>query len=659
MAGPHFVVLLQTPHQTLKLFTPAGTQELAIPELDAKRGGRLDADLRRLLLEQLELQRAAGRSERLRLLLHESLPPAWHDFPWEEIQLEAQALAEYATIVRQARWRGKTGRGRHEAGFLSLFPPAEHDFLRALQSPIAAGQLARIKHFPHALARYRDVFIFAHGDANGLLDTEGAPFAWPDAGDTPECVWLLACNHDQAMDRLARQLLQAGVRTVIAARGELSAPGMAELSIAWLGDGRPEPSRWLAARHDRSAGGAQTLVVWGEVELDGAAEPVRRWNYTSWLEANDALLALPLHDTTPRESFDEAAGAFFDPDCWPVTRQLLAPALSWLAEKHDHKLMQKLRPYLDADNSIEAHRAQASTNRRLGHFPLAARHLVQALLARPDNVDLHARLWAALANLLIDLNLPAATTAALHEQENIYLPDSDAQDLMHFKRLDMRARCHARQGKLPSALDCLHSKQNSPFTDGVREKIGRLYHMAWHAAALPQEDALAAELLCWLAASAEDSLGDGNEITAYLLRALAAHYWKTGKDELLVGLERWQETIEERLSSTDPGPWAYITLFIALRQHDSAQIERAVDALERAYYLLEAALFLGLAGQHAAGQRFLQRFQASRAHCLEELAKLSGAVPAAAGAELAARMAAEEAALHNPAQMALSGVVPL
>lgn len=607
------------------------------------------------------------------LLLEPSLPPSWQTLLWERLTLGGQPLGRQAVVVRHAVWGDAVKAPSsvvQATRYINFFPKAEHHFALGLQKLISANQLGRItlRYLAQDGAGSRDLFILAHGDAQGLLDVEGRPFNLPEMHPMPERIWLLACNVDGAMDRLAATLMTRGCRTVVAAVGELSAPQMQTLIKAWVMRDVPQtdPASWLAARSvEQDDGGAQALTVWGALPLD--TDVTSAWNRRAWDIRHGTCDELPLDESITESGFRAAHEAMQSPSTWPMAREEMAPPLLWLAEKFHHPalshLEREVENLLGASPSSLALHALAATARRLGHYPATARYLTRSL-ALPDQSDTsHADSLGHLANLFIDLDLPGAALEAIAQHQDLDIADSADRRSAAFRRLDWQARAEARKGRYQIALTHLKTKRRRAIEDekydGCRELAGMLYLAAWGGRAGVLEVGaiapLAQEVQQQILAADPTAIGAGNADEKYLLRALAAWGWAVNDMALLDQVASWRPVAAERLAEHDPGPWAYVLIFLHLAgKAGKPDCDCAFENLVRAGYLLEAALFASLCTHSRAGD-WLRRFQQRREKTLAEL-KPAHNVDAD---EVEARSIAESAALGRVREMAQSGVLPL
>ena len=602
------------------------------------------------------------------LLLEPSLPQSWLRLRWEALHLGGRPLAAQALVLRQATWHCRRASTGKPARFLDLFPKTEFSFLDRLQPLFQSGRIrtGRASFLKQDMAAAGDLIIMAHGRSHGLVDAAGNSFALPAAHPMPERIWLLACNVDGALDGLAQDLLAQGCRTVIAATGDISAPEMARVveGLFAQAHGADENRSWLAQAEAafNGAGSSLALTIWGECDLDPTA--CAAWNRLTWDNEHGNQRRPPLDDESTRAEFLAAHQHAASPQAWPLTRKWMLPPLLWLAEKHDHPAMRELTSQLGDARSPAAIRGLASAARRVGNYAQMARYLSLGLDIPDLTVREKAETLGALANLFIDLNLPESAAAFIERHEDCLWDDPEDRYWADFKRLDWMARMEARRGRLHLALDHMTAKRRQARTDDGRELAWQLYLASWGTLVgqVPANKvtAFADEVVQRLAGATARELGQGNETVAYLLRALAAHAWATQDSAHLAVAGSWLAYAEERLTDDDPGPWAYAIAYLHLRQDAPAEsLERALSALERARYHLEAACFSGLAGCGNDRHRLLNRFQQRRQAIFSELSDTLAAAASEALAEVVTRARSETEAVDLPRNTASLGTLPL
>jgi len=525
---------------------------------------------------------------------------------------------------------------------------------------------SRASFIERDMAAGGDLVIVAHGRSHGLVDADGNSFALPAAHPMPERIWLLACNVNGAMSDLAQNLLRQGCRTVIAATSDISAPEMACVVESLFATARlPDENRsWLAraeAAFD-AAGNPLALTIWGECDLDPTA--CTAWNRMTWDNEHGSHRRPPLDDETTREEFLAAHQHASSPQAWPLTRKWMLPPLLWLAEKHHHPAMRDLSSQLGEARSPAAIRALASAARRVGNYVQMARYLSLGLAIPDLTAREKAETLGALTNLFIDLNLPKSAAAIIERHQDCLWDDPEDRYWADFKRLDWMARLEARRGKLHLALDHMTAKRRQARTDSGRELSWQLYLATWGVLAGQVPAATAAafanEVAQRLAGATHEMLGNGNETVAYLLRALAAHAWVSHDSMQLTLAKIWLPHAEGRLADVDPGPWAYAIAYLYLqRAAPPDSFDRALSALERSRYYLEAACLSGFAGRGDERRRLLGRFQQRRQATIAELTDAFGMGITEAIAEAATRTRTEIDARNLPSSAAHFGTLPL
>lgn len=619
------------------------------------------------LPELLPVMPSPDPAARWLLLLEPSLPQSWQHLRWEALALGGRPLAAQALVIRRATWHREETSTHQPARFLDLFPPAEFSFLDRFQPLLQSERLrtSRASFIGRDLTAGGDFIIVAHGRSHGLVDAAGDSFALPIAHQMPERIWLLACNVDGAMDHLAQNLLRGGCRTVIAATGDISAPEMAGVvESVFAGARLPGENRsWLArarAAFD-GAGNPLALTIWGECDVDPTA--CAAWNRMTWDDEHGNSRRPPLDDETTRDEFLSAHQHATSPQAWPLTRDWMLPPLLWLAEKYHHPVMRELSTQIGDARSPAAIRGLASAARRVGNYAQMAKYLSRGLQIPDLKVNEKADYLGALANLFIDLNLPESAAAIIELHQDCLWDDPEDRYWADFKRLDWMARMEARRGRLHLALDHMTAKRRRARTDSGRELAWQLYLATWgHLTGQVRAEtaaAFAAEVAQRLAGSTREMLGNGNETFAYLLRALAAHAWVSHDLAQLTLANSWLPHAEERLTDDDPGPWAYAIAYLCLqRAAPPLSLDRALCALERAHYLLEAACLSGFAGRGDERRRLLDRFQQRRKGIFGQLDDSVGTGFATALTESATR-AVREIDADDPGSAACLGTMPL
>jgi hypothetical protein len=573
--------------------------------------------------------------------------------------------------VRNALWSHPQAEKAKPAWLLDLFPAKEFPFCSHLQPLIRPGTLrtCRTAFLKEQIAAASDLFVVAHGRANGLVDAEGNHFDLPVSHPMPARIWLLACNVCGAMDKLAAELIAGGCKTVITATGDLSAPEMGAVINEWFNEGKlvESPEHWLGrlkAEGDIGDGGVHSLTVWGEVSVDRSS--CAPWNRRAWMARHGDDDGLQLDDQTSLAEFQEAYAHAMSPLAWQIARDDMLVPLLWLAEKHHHPAMEGLERLVGDRTSPAAINALASASRRAGNYVAMANYLSQGLALPNLAVIERTDYLGALANLLIDLDLPNTAKTAIDQHQDCEINDHVAAQLGAFKRLDWLARVEARRGRFHVALSHLATKRSRVLPDEGRELAGQLYLATWgHLAGQIVADesaAFAKEAAERLECLSRDDIGHGNDTSKYLLRALAAYGWAMKDEGALEHVMRWRMLAVQRLAEFDPGPWAYLLAYLHLAgQAPKADFECAIESLERARYYLEAAMLAGFSGDQANGHRLLVRFHGRRNGVLAALegkraAMIEGRTVLV---EAADRAKIEMGALGNILIVAQRGVLPL
>ena len=224
------------------------------------------------------------------------------------------------------------------------------------------------------------------------------------------------------------------------------------------------------------------------------------------------------------------------------------------------------------------------------------------------------------------------------------------------------SRTEARRGRLDIALDLMTTKRKRAKFDSGRELAWQLYLSTWGYIAgqveLSVANTYAGEVMARIEKAAPRDVGYGNETIAYLLRALAAHAWAANDLEQLKVLGSWLQYAENRLTDDDPGPWAYTIAYLYFqRAAPSISFDRAISALERARYYLEAAFLSGFVNHDKDSTRLLSRFQRRRNDILAELNESLGALASLALAESTSRVEIENTC--HVASVSHCGTLPL
>jgi hypothetical protein len=506
----------------------------------------------------------------------------------------------------------------------------------------------------------------AHGRAYGLVDANDALYVLPHIHPAPRRIWLLACNVDAALNALAKNLLNAGCESVIAATSELSAPAMARLVEDWFHTGRTAGSivSWLARKREgaQEDGDVRALTIWGGIDFDQT--PSGKWNRLTWMNHHGEYCQSHLDDETTHVAFHAAFQQGRSHEAWPITRQWMTPPLLWLAEKHHHPAMAELSEEIGDTHSPEAIRGLAAAARRVGHYAQTAKYLSLGLSLPELPVKERADYLGALANLFIDLDLPESAAVAIELHEDCSLDDPKDRNEADFKRLDWRARIEARRGRLDIALDHMTAKRKRATPDTGRELAWQLYLAAWGYVANQVSKSVATEfadeVMRQLDSVQAQDIGYGNETIAYLLRALTVYAWATKDAKSQRISSGWITVAEHRLTDDDPGPWAYIVAYLHLQQRaPSASFDRAMGALEHARYHLEAAILMGMCGQESASRKLLARFQRRRSDIVLALNQAQVAQFSDLRVESTLREKIENEGQYRLDVVAGSGILPL
>lgn len=600
------------------------------------------------------------------LLLEPSLPVSWLGLRWESLNLAGRPLSSQALVVRHAGWGQEQPASTTEtAWLLNLFPAQEFSFLDRLQPQLQSGRLRTCrKNAVDRVSGADDLFLLAHGRANGLVDADDLPFTLPAIHPAPRRLWLLACNIDGALDGLAQEMLKCGCETVIAATSELSAPAMAALIDDWLSHGREfaNLASWLALAKGHGDGNIHALTIWGRIGIDPT--PCAHWNRLTWDDEHGDRRRPPLDDETSLLKFQDAHRHAVSSQAWPLTRKWMLPPLLWLAEKHHHPAMRELSEAIGDSDSPQAIRGLAAAARRVGNYVQTARYLSLGLNLPDLRVKERADYLGALANLFIDLNLPDSAARAIELHEDCNFDDPKDRNDADFKRLDWMARMQARCGRLDIALDLMTTKRKRANPDTGRELAWQLYLAAWGRMTnqITQEAAseFATEVRQKLKATCPQDVGFGNETIAYLLRALAVYVWATGDPESFGVVSFWLVEAEHRLADDDPGPWAYLVAYLHFQKGASlVSFDRSMNALVRARYHLEAATLMGIANRESDRRRLLERFQKRRMDTV--LALKTGQISNSGESQIEAKFRndKENDIPYNLATAARMGMLPL
>ena len=593
------------------------------------------------------------------LILDSSVSEDCRDAPWESLTTGGETLAATALVIRDAiRTEGspEDRGGRRRSGLLNLFPIQEYDFAGRLEGHVADERLTHCyaRFAREGLDRFDELIVVAHGDERGLLSSSGEHFEI-ETNALPPRVWLLACNVDGGMYKLARTLLARGVKSVVAATGDLSAPQMADIVDEWLSaESAHEPADWILTRRpgDTRSGGMRALTVFGEIRLEGADSS--EWNRRTW--SSFAQGNNPTIERNPAE-LERAIRVLESPGdaLWPVTRHWLLAGALRQAENFDHTSMNRLLPRVEAcARDANTHCAIAVAHYRRGEYHRAARHIVAGLADAEGESEIPLELLALLTNVLIDMNLPQAAEAALRAERELELRDAALDRMYRFQWLDRSSRNAFRAGRIAEAREAMEAKRRealaraadtatsgaTPALDDSRELAWLLYYRSWEDLKTGRSSAagnkLAREATSLIRAMNPAEPAKGNDPVGYLLRSLACRMWTAQKisvardqDEVIEALRPWLEVIVDRCSEHDPGPWAFARCFLALAgELPPEDVELSIRALERSGYLLEAAGFAGLAGHEDVRRSLSDEFSKRRAIVIAELRGLRATLPA-------------------------------
>lgn len=615
-----------------------------------------------------------GASSRWVLALDEKMPKDWLYRSWETLPWADSVLGKYALVARGHRWHEPIVQATQQVRYLNLFPKQEYAFNKAFEPWVRQQRLRPAKqiNLREDIADCDELFILAHGDAMGLLDSTGKRFALPDGLSWPRTIWLLACaeRHD-SMYPLAQRLLAEGAQCVVCAIDRLDAPKMAAMVTSRLQalatDSHATVAGVLLGDSSGSMqavdGGWRCLSVWGELALSaGACAP---WNHAQMHQWVHGTSPKRLTDRSSEEDFRHALEAYRALPLWPQTKATLLPELLWLSERRDHTAMLALKADACRQTTPQAFRASAKLARRVGDYVRMASYLHDAFAIPCDDAEILRDLLNLRANLLIDMNLPEAARQDLDQHRLLIVKDPLRDDADKAKRFDAMARIHARLGQYSIALDELHAKTElakQALNDDYRAHTASLYLLAWGCrsasgrdeAYRKQAEKLAVLLRIRLQIVVPDTLQHANDDALYMARALAAYAWAVEHSEIARLLIPWRAEASKRLSDPDPGPWAYMLLFGALMGLENADtFARALSALQRSAYHLESAVFAALAQDASQCQFAYGRFTQLREATLKALQH------EAAVTEQRQRAVLESQAWLHPEHLAQLGILAL
>lgn len=650
--------------EVLHLFTKDAHQKIQFPKI-----ATITNNVEEFLPQIVQFLPAKNDHSRWVLLLEPSLPESWIHLNWETLKLQGQPLSSHALVVRNAIWhKDKSHTKKTIRFFLDLFPQNILSFGSELQPLIKSGALrkGRINLLQEQMSEASDILIMAHGRACGLVNADGNSFEIPISHPMPSRIWLLACGVNGAMNKLAQQLLEQGCHTVIAATSQISAPEIKQFVENMLDDGRINKVdiSWLSKieRATNREGSLRSLTVWGNVNLETTS--CSKWNKLTWDIEHGDWCQPPLNDVTTSATFIAAYEQAMSAQAWPQTRKWMVTPLLWLAEIHHHPALEQLTIEVGDHKTPEAIRGHLLAARRVGNYPQMARYLSLGLNI-PDLIEKEKSDYLGdLANLYIDLNLPESAAAAILLHEDCHLDDPKDRSEADFRRLDWKARTEARRGKLHNALSIMTAKRKKAKPDTGRELAWQLYLASWGfiAEQVPSEtlNKFAKEVTEKLESVSIEDVGHGNETVAYLLRALAVYTWATKDEERLNIVKKWLIHAENRLTDDDPGPWAYMIIYLYFQNATSIEnYEQALCALERAHYNLEAAFLSGFVKRDHHYCTLLENFQRRRIEVTSRLNHFLELKIVTLTNECSLREKTETFSEHLPKYLARCGIFPL
>ncbi len=559
------------------------------------------------------------------VLVDRAMPENWQRASWEDLTFEHAPLSRSALIVRNANPRFGSAAGDREnrrSAWLDLFPKKEFPFGEFFEPHVSNERLERAPlSFLHGgLDGFCEVFVFAHGDERGILDQNGNHFDVLARIAMPPRVWLLACNHGDAMYRLAESLLQRGVRTVVAATGEISAPEMAILVSGWLSQSETaDPAAWILANkmNSRAEGALDALTIFGEVHLDDSvAAPWNEMTWNAWASGQEDAPRLPDND---HRLFDQALPVVESGeskhDLWAVTSDWLLPQMLALAEAWDRPAMTRLRTRaIGVSRTPALWYALAHSHYRMGDYVAVARHVAAGLQVADEHSIDRSNLLQELVLLLIDMDLPDQAAKAVDLHEACACDDSMLTTEPRRKRLDWRSRIAFKKGEFERAIQFMEAKQrqNPDSTNDARELAWLLYMESWKSRSSgsmsDRSVRFALEAMSHL--HGDHRLHAGHGSIEYLLRSLSCYYWVSGDASARELLTSWLPTIEAEQTAIDPGPWAFTLAYLSQAEVVGAdRFSVALESLVRAGYYGEAAAFAGMASLQAEKVAFVDRFQ--------------------------------------------------
>lgn len=617
------------------------------------------------------------------LRLTVDLPNEWRDFPFEWLDYQGKALQERLLVTRDVQ---KPGEGeipgcKSQGVILNLWPGAEPVQPVSNIVPHYSGlqrkdRIGPVKAFMAGenLHNYGLLVVIAHG-SEGAMDMpfrleDGQGWALPTGRGLPDLVILLACGgEDGNLLAYGRSLLEAGARTVLAPRGQLDARQatkfLHDFLDGWLKQGLSvAEALHKTQRDDQSTRtGAARLYLLGEPDLHCQAASDRpEWLSLEQLQ-NQVVTELATEGPAPtlpvwcerltlchyrrygnldklelEREIKETPRPRLLQQLYPVRNALphltqlwVKPALAYLAEAHDHGLLESLekeRADLEkpggAMTSPSYFRHWHKVYYRKGQYALAVRDLVKGL--RPlqaEDYPLHGRgLLGSLLNILKDQTLIPPAIQVDRQLELCLGRGTDREEVERHKRnaLDRKAGLALREGDVDQAIACYQQRwQENAAKPDERALYWLLYITAWHPV---REDRRYLQ-------KAMDLLNTGEKTDVYLLRALAAWAWCRSDATVAERLAAEIPACEARLrdNSQDAGPPGFVLAYLHLyaRQHTpdwQDQLptrEFVLTALNQQRYYLEETAFCHLFGDCNKAERRLQTFQQQRREVVAEL----------------------------------------
>jgi hypothetical protein len=697
MSAP-IIVWLWPEQDRIRAWTPAQTRLFSTlspgPEPLSHRSlrdGLETIDLRRALHPELAdfLNTALATGQPPHLRLAYGLPKAWRDFPYEQLEHAGQPLAGRIAVARDVPFPSEadTALPNPQAAVFDLWlrtePVKPTEGLRQhwpCLEILNTEKLANRFMVSRNLHDYGLLIVVTHG-SEGHLDApfrlaDGREWSLPMGRGMPALVILLACgDEDGNLLAYGRELLEAGAHTVLAPKGKLDARGAAIFLDSflrdWLNHGlnAAEALRRAQINDQREGYGAQRLYLLGEAGLRWGATDAPDYTGTEELEVRARR---ELQDTTPpialpalcerltlqhyqRDgTLDDLKHPFKKPEeavllqrLYPLadslsslTQSWVLPLLAYLAEIHDHRLLQpleNLRPHLEQKQPDglppTGYHHWAKLYYRRGKYICAARELATGLtrVAPDQRLQQSAGLLGTLLNVLIDQALvePALRT---EQRLDLYLAQRTDENVEEIQRkfVDRRARLALRAGEGERAHILYRRRWYSDKQD-ERALPWLLYIAAWYPMAEAREyrDAGLAQLV--LAKLTPDLVGDDDAL--YRLRALAAWAWRHDDTEVAEAIAPAIVFCTERLldhPDLDAGPPGFTLAYLDLyaRQHAPTWKDRlpswgyVAEALREHRYFLELAAFAALRDETDEARRALEIYQKQRRLVVQELRRL-------------------------------------